>query len=105
MSILNKNDVLNVINRYKNRIEQFGVSFDSMKSGSVEKKIIRHSIHASSIKNNNPEILDIGFKMGISTKVDVTADGVIRLEYELNRNTALDNTIKAIYKLNFKNDN
>ncbi len=64
MSILNQKDILNVINRYKNRIEQFGISFDSMKSGSIEKQIIRHSIHASSIKKNNPELLDIGCGLG-----------------------------------------
>ena len=63
-SVLSQKDLAYVLERYKNRINQFGISFDSMKSGSIEKQIIRHKIHASSIKSINPEILDIGCGLG-----------------------------------------
>lgn len=63
-SVLSQIDLAYVIERYKKRINQFGLSFDSMKSGSIEKQLIRHEIHATSIKSENPQILDIGCGLG-----------------------------------------
>jgi SAM-dependent methyltransferase len=63
-SILSEKDLVKILERYKNRINEFGVSFDSMKSGSIEKQLIRHKIHANSLKTENPKILDIGCGLG-----------------------------------------
>ena len=44
-----KTDLDYVKDRYKKRIQEHGVTFDSMKSGSEEKQLVRHKIHASSL--------------------------------------------------------
>jgi 2-polyprenyl-3-methyl-5-hydroxy-6-metoxy-1,4-benzoquinol methylase len=61
---LNDKDLLSVAERYKKRIEEFGVTFDSLKSGSVEKQMLRHSVHLDSFRTENPSVLDIGCGLG-----------------------------------------
>lgn len=75
------NDLLGVIERYKKRIEVAGLTFDSMKSGSIEKQILRHQVHADSIKTFNPRILDIGCGLGsfylfLEGKMEFTYKGI-----------------------------
>ena len=53
-----------VLARYRERILNYGVSADSLKSGSIEKQNARHEAHASIIKIENPRILDIGCGIG-----------------------------------------
>jgi len=62
--ILSELDVASVIGRYRKRINELGVSFDSLKSGSPEKQHIRHAVHASSFRCENPSVLDIGCGLG-----------------------------------------
>ena len=61
---LDKDDLNYVMERYKKRIREHGVTFDSMKSGSDEKQLIRHKVHASSLLTSTPSILDIGCGLG-----------------------------------------
>lgn len=61
---LDKDDLNYVKERYQKRIQEHGVSFDSMKSGSEEKQLIRHKVHASSLLTSNPSVLDIGCGLG-----------------------------------------
>jgi SAM-dependent methyltransferase len=62
--IIHQKDVQLVVDRYMSRIKEFGLTFNSLKSGSVEKQNIRHAIHCSSFRTENPSILDIGCGMG-----------------------------------------
>jgi len=62
--VINEKDIKYVINRYKERIKEFGLTFDSLKSGSTNKQNIRHAIHSSSFRTESPSILDIGCGMG-----------------------------------------
>lgn len=61
---LNQDDKKNVVQRYKNRIEQHGVTFESLSSGSEEKQRIRHQVHASVLYGDKPSVLDVGCGLG-----------------------------------------
>jgi 2-polyprenyl-3-methyl-5-hydroxy-6-metoxy-1,4-benzoquinol methylase len=61
---LNESDLNYIKNRYEKRIEEHGVTFDSLKSGSTEKQQIRHQIHTSSFRTSSPSVLDIGCGLG-----------------------------------------
>ncbi|MFN5181412.1 MAG: methyltransferase domain-containing protein [Bacteroidota bacterium] len=64
MSKLSEKDLFSVGEKYRKRIQEFGLGFDSLKSGSVEKQNMRHKVHASSIKTEYPSVLDIGSGLG-----------------------------------------
>jgi SAM-dependent methyltransferase len=53
-----------VVRRYQARIIEHGTTFDSMASGSVEKQRIRHSIHATALRGERPQVLDVGCGLG-----------------------------------------
>lgn len=61
---LHPRDVQRVVENYRERIAQFGPTFESMKSGSVEKQRIRHAIHATALSGDSPSVLDIGCGLG-----------------------------------------
>lgn len=61
---MDKTDLDAVKDRYKKRILEHGVTFDSMKSGSEAKQLVRHQVHAASLVTGNPSVLDIGCGMG-----------------------------------------
>ncbi len=61
---LDESDLNYVRGRYKKRIDEHGLTFDSLKSGSVEKQLIRHKIHVTSFVTPSPSVLDIGCGMG-----------------------------------------
>ena len=62
--ILSPDDVRDVVDRYRKRIGQHGVTFDSLNSGSIEKQRIRHEVHASAIRSDCPSVLDVGCGLG-----------------------------------------
>ena len=61
--VLHEQDAQYVINRYINRIKEHGLTADSLKSGSNEKQDIRHAVHISSLRSEQPNVLDIGCGM------------------------------------------
>lgn len=64
MAVYSSRDKEMVLARYRSRISVYGLTEDSLKSGSIEKQVARHDAHASVIKIENPSILDIGCGMG-----------------------------------------
>ncbi|MFC1849986.1 class I SAM-dependent methyltransferase [candidate division CSSED10-310 bacterium] len=62
--ILHPDDLQYVIQRYKERIDKYGLIFESLCSGSPEKQQLRHSVHATALKGDRPELLDIGCGLG-----------------------------------------
>jgi 2-polyprenyl-3-methyl-5-hydroxy-6-metoxy-1,4-benzoquinol methylase len=61
---LSTSDLDDVKKRYQNRIEQFGVSFDSLNSGDQAKQIARCEAHLKSMDINKSHVLDIGCGLG-----------------------------------------
>ena len=59
-SLLDPRDVARVVEGYRRRIAEQGVTFESLCSGSTEKQRIRHQVHATSLCGDRPEVLDIG---------------------------------------------
>lgn len=59
-SVLSTEDLKYVLDRYKKRILEHGVTFESMKSGTIDKQQIRHAVHSTSFRSTNPKVLDIG---------------------------------------------
>jgi hypothetical protein len=57
---LSQEDLEMIIDRYKKRIGEFGPTLQSLNSGSPEKQQIRHAVHLSSFRTENPSVLDIG---------------------------------------------
>lgn len=79
--LLDPDDVNVVIKRYQQRIAEHGATFASLNSGSAEKQAIRHSVHASALRNNKPSILEVGCGLGdfyvylLSEKIDCSYSG------------------------------
>jgi SAM-dependent methyltransferase len=64
-SPLHSDDVERVISRYRERIEEFGVGFESMKSGNLDRQRIRHWVHSEAIRAVQAKtVLDIGCGIG-----------------------------------------
>jgi SAM-dependent methyltransferase len=63
-STLSKLDVQRVKDRYLSRISKYGVTFESMNSGSVEKQRVRHTVHAEAIRRSTCRVLDVGCGLG-----------------------------------------
>jgi len=61
---LSINDLETVKKRYQDRIEKFGVSFDSLNSGDEEKQLVRCNVHLSAINKEKSHLLDIGCGLG-----------------------------------------
>lgn len=62
--VLDPEDVLHVIRRYQQRIAEHGTTFESLNSGSEAKQNIRHEVHASALRGQEPSILEIGSGLG-----------------------------------------
>jgi len=62
--ILDPEDLDNVVRRYQQRIAEHGPTFASLNSGSEEKQIMRHSLHASALRGTRPSLLEIGSGLG-----------------------------------------
>jgi len=58
--VLDPDDAVQVVRRYQQRIAEHGPTFASLNSGSEAKQAIRHSVHASALRNANPSVLEIG---------------------------------------------
>jgi SAM-dependent methyltransferase len=63
-SVLDPEDAIQVIQKYRERIARYGVTFESLNSGSIEKQTIRHKIHATALIGSCPLILDVGCGLG-----------------------------------------
>jgi SAM-dependent methyltransferase len=63
-TVLDTEDANRVVQGYRRRIAQYGATFESLNSGSVEKQKIRHKIHALAVLGDCPEVLDIGCGLG-----------------------------------------
>lgn len=63
-SPLVKNDIDQVVGRYRRRIIEHGVTLASMASGDAAKQALRHRIHATAILGGNQSVLDIGCGLG-----------------------------------------
>lgn len=61
---LSIDDLDTVKKRYQERIEKFGVSFDSLNSGDEEKQLLRCGAHLSAINKEKSHVLDIGCGLG-----------------------------------------
>lgn len=61
---LSINDLEAVKKRYQDRIDKFGVSFDSLNSGDEEKQLLRCGAHLSAINKEKSHVLDIGCGLG-----------------------------------------
>jgi 2-polyprenyl-3-methyl-5-hydroxy-6-metoxy-1,4-benzoquinol methylase len=61
---IDEKDLEYVLSRYRARIKEFGLTFDSLQSGSSDKQRVRHAVHCSSFRTEAPSILDIGCGMG-----------------------------------------
>jgi SAM-dependent methyltransferase len=59
-SLLKADDVQMVLDRYRNRVQQHGPTFASLNSGSVEKQLARHRVHAQVLRGRRPCLLDVG---------------------------------------------
>ena len=59
-SVLDPEDVNQVVRRYQKRIAEHGATFASLNSGSEAKQAIRHSVHSSALRGENPSVLEIG---------------------------------------------
>jgi biotin carboxylase len=57
-------DVAAVVDRYRERIKRYGVTFESMASGSIEKQRARHKVHRSALASSAGSVLDIGCGLG-----------------------------------------
>lgn len=62
--MLSEKDVQYVKNRYIARIDQCGVTFESLNSGDIKKQNIRCKIHSAAILKENSTVLDIGCGLG-----------------------------------------
>jgi tRNA G46 methylase TrmB len=62
--VLDPEDVLSVVRRYQQRIAEHGATFESLNSGSKAKQNLRHGVHASALRGQNPSILEIGCGLG-----------------------------------------
>jgi SAM-dependent methyltransferase len=58
--VLNPSDAERVIRRYQRRIAEYGPTFESLNSGSIEKQRVRHQVHASALRGACPSLLDVG---------------------------------------------
>jgi SAM-dependent methyltransferase len=63
-SVLDPEDAMRVVQRFQERIARYGVTFESLNSGSLEKQKIRHKIHARALITPDPSVLDIGCGLG-----------------------------------------
>ena len=57
---LDPRDANAVIQRYRRRISEHGLTLASLCSGDAEKQIVRYEVHASALRGEAPEVLDIG---------------------------------------------
>ncbi|HEY3975004.1 MAG TPA: class I SAM-dependent methyltransferase [Candidatus Sulfotelmatobacter sp.] len=79
--VLDPEDVNQVIQRYRRRIAEHGVTFASLNSGSEEKQAMRQWVHASALRGERPSILEVGCGLGdfykylIAQKQDCTYHG------------------------------
>ena len=64
VSVLDPHDVGLVVQRYQRRIAEHGPTFASLNSGSEEKQALRHSVHATALRGENPSVLEIGCGLG-----------------------------------------
>lgn len=62
--VLHGDDLEYVINRYQERIKQFGLGIESLNSGGAEKQRVRHAVHACALRGPRPLVLDIGCGLG-----------------------------------------
>ena len=62
--VLDPDDVSQVVRRYQQRIAAYGATFASLNSGTEAKQAIRHSVHTSALRGDNPAILEIGCGLG-----------------------------------------
>jgi SAM-dependent methyltransferase len=58
--MLSEQERQRIIERYSDRLRQYGIDFKTLNPGSEEKQRIQHSVHASIGDLNNCTILDIG---------------------------------------------
>jgi len=63
-SVLDPDDLKQVIHRYQRRIVEHGATFASLNSGSEEKQAIRQWVHASALRGDRPSILEVGCGLG-----------------------------------------
>jgi SAM-dependent methyltransferase len=49
---------------YQDRIKLYGITFESLSAGPLQRERIRHSLHASAMIGPNPAVLDIGCGIG-----------------------------------------
>lgn len=62
--VLDPDDANLVVERYQRRIAEHGPTFASLNSGNEEKQKLRHSVHASALREARPSILEIGCGLG-----------------------------------------
>ena len=63
-SVLEAADIRRVVDRYRKRIAQHGVTLESLETGGAAKQEIRHKVHAEALRGPRPSILDIGCGLG-----------------------------------------
>ena len=61
---MNKKDKLNIIDRYKNRLEKFGPGIESLASGTEARRLLRFKQLESIGDLNGCKILDLGSGLG-----------------------------------------
>jgi tRNA G46 methylase TrmB len=64
LPVLDPEDATYVVQRYQERIAQYGATFASLNSGSEAKQEIRREVHASSLRGLKPSVLEIGCGLG-----------------------------------------
>jgi formate-dependent phosphoribosylglycinamide formyltransferase (GAR transformylase)/SAM-dependent methyltransferase len=63
-SPLKEQDLETVVQRYRGRIQNFGVTLQSLASGDAARQELRHRIHATAISSKNATVLDVGCGLG-----------------------------------------
>lgn len=49
---------------YRDRIDRYGVTFESLSAGPLEREWVRHTVHSKALFGTEPEVLDIGCGIG-----------------------------------------
>lgn len=62
--LLDPADLGAVVDRYKTRIREHGLTTKSLNSGGPEKQRLRHQVHASAVLSDQADVLDVGCGLG-----------------------------------------
>ncbi|NBO71410.1 hypothetical protein EBV26_13165, partial [bacterium] len=61
---MNNSDKNTIIDRYRQRLDKFGPSIESLASGTIERRNIRFDILSKAGDMNGAKVLDIGSGLG-----------------------------------------